>query len=65
MADIGDILQKGVFIDVLQFHAADGGRTGIALVPPHEDGGDGGFPTSAFPNQGGKAALVELQIHAV
>ena len=65
MADVGDITQQRAFVYFPQFHAADGNRTGIGLVPPHEDGGNGGFPAAAFPDQRSKAALRKFQVHAM
>ena len=65
MADIGEVLHQALFPDVRQGHAAHGDTAGVSLVPPHEDGGEGGFAAAAFAHDGGEAAHGEVHVHAV
>ena len=42
-----------------ELYAADGDRSGIALIPSHQDCGNGGFSAAALADQRDKAALWE------
>ena len=65
VADIGDVLHQAVLRNVPQLRAADGHRAGVAPVPAHKDGGNGGLAAARLAHQRDEFSLRDGQIDAV